>query len=333
MYPTSSTNIPTSNPQTQLTSINTNINPNVNSQTKNNDTSMMSISNTNNLANFSNMYAGANSLLHSYNSNLAANGLMNAAVTAGNLDASNAVGNAASSVPSLNEASVSAAQNLVSNAETLTSLQPNMTHLYQNLDVNNVAAAGALANTLNMTNLATNPLANLDPNLMTNFGNGNLGILTQEQLQTANNGFQFMEENGVNLGENGQEQDGQVDENENNDPNKPTKKKKRRVLFTKNQTWHLESRFKKQRYLSAPEREYMAQMLGLSPTQIKIWFQNHRYKLKKVRPEALNQPAPLLNNIRVREVKYVDKLPDDLSPFSLSIFNFLFDRYKPTLAP
>lgn len=59
------------------------------------------------------------------------------------------------------------------------------------------------------------------------------------------------------------------------------KKRKRRILFTKQQTLELERRFKLQKYLSAPERENMARSLGLSATQVKIWFQNHRYKMKK----------------------------------------------------
>ena len=67
------------------------------------------------------------------------------------------------------------------------------------------------------------------------------------------------------------------------DPSQTTriKKKKRRVLFSKSQTYELERRFRDQRYVSAPEREHLAQTLRLTPTQIKIWFQNHRYKLKK----------------------------------------------------
>ena len=59
------------------------------------------------------------------------------------------------------------------------------------------------------------------------------------------------------------------------------KKRKRRVLFTKSQTFELERRFRQQRYLSAPEREHLANMIGLTPTQVKIWFQNHRYKTKR----------------------------------------------------
>lgn len=54
------------------------------------------------------------------------------------------------------------------------------------------------------------------------------------------------------------------------------KKRKRRVLFSKAQTYELERRFKQQRYLSAPEREHLASMIRLTPTQVKIWFQNHR---------------------------------------------------------
>ena len=60
-----------------------------------------------------------------------------------------------------------------------------------------------------------------------------------------------------------------------------TKKRKRRVLFSKSQIFELERRFRQQRYLSAPEREQLARLINLSPTQVKIWFQNHRYKFKK----------------------------------------------------
>ncbi|XP_078462503.1 thyroid transcription factor 1-like [Lampetra planeri] len=59
------------------------------------------------------------------------------------------------------------------------------------------------------------------------------------------------------------------------------KRPKRRVLFTKAQTFELQSRFRRQRYLSAGEREQLASVLRLTPTQVKIWFQNHRYKLKR----------------------------------------------------
>ncbi|XP_065654444.1 muscle-specific homeobox protein tinman [Hydra vulgaris] len=57
--------------------------------------------------------------------------------------------------------------------------------------------------------------------------------------------------------------------------------KKRRNLFSKHQTWQLEKKFLIRPYMSAEERETLASKIHLTPTQIKIWFQNHRYKLKK----------------------------------------------------
>ena len=56
------------------------------------------------------------------------------------------------------------------------------------------------------------------------------------------------------------------------------KRRKRRILFTKEQSSFLERRFQHQRYLSAPEREQLARSISLSPTQVKIWFQNHRFE-------------------------------------------------------
>uniref|UniRef100_UPI003AAE29CB homeobox protein Nkx-2.4-like n=1 Tax=Centroberyx gerrardi TaxID=166262 RepID=UPI003AAE29CB len=58
-------------------------------------------------------------------------------------------------------------------------------------------------------------------------------------------------------------------------------RRKRRVLFSQAQVYELERRFKQQKYLSAPEREHLAGMIHLTPTQVKIWFQNHRYKMKR----------------------------------------------------
>ncbi|CAK6447380.1 unnamed protein product [Pipistrellus nathusii] len=58
-------------------------------------------------------------------------------------------------------------------------------------------------------------------------------------------------------------------------------RRKRRVLFSQAQVYELERRFRQQRYLSAPEREHLAGLIHLTPTQVKIWFQNHRYKMKR----------------------------------------------------
>ncbi|RDD44677.1 Homeobox protein Nkx-2.2 [Trichoplax sp. H2] len=80
---------------------------------------------------------------------------------------------------------------------------------------------------------------------------------------------------------------------------------KRRILFTQMQVSELEKRFKRQRYLSAQEREHLAKLIDLTPTQVKIWFQNHRYKCKrqfrernekeKVMPHCMTLPYYLPN--------------------------------------
>ncbi|XP_071947466.1 homeobox protein Nkx-2.3-like [Antedon mediterranea] len=68
-------------------------------------------------------------------------------------------------------------------------------------------------------------------------------------------------------------------------PTKPRQRRKPRVLFSQAQVFELERRFKQQKYLSAPEREHLAKLLKLSPTQVKIWFQNRRYKCKRQRQD------------------------------------------------
>ena len=49
-----------------------------------------------------------------------------------------------------------------------------------------------------------------------------------------------------------------------------SQRRKSRVLFTKAQLDELERRFKQQKYISAPEREAIAQAINLTPTQVNI---------------------------------------------------------------
>ncbi|XP_009869433.1 PREDICTED: homeobox protein Nkx-2.5, partial [Apaloderma vittatum] len=71
------------------------------------------------------------------------------------------------------------------------------------------------------------------------------------------------------------------------DPERPKQRKRRkpRVLFSQAQVYELERRFKQQKYLSAPERDHLANVLKLTSTQVKIWFQNRRYKCKRQRQD------------------------------------------------
>ncbi|XP_061585926.1 homeobox protein Nkx-3.1 [Cololabis saira] len=59
------------------------------------------------------------------------------------------------------------------------------------------------------------------------------------------------------------------------------KQKRSRAAFTHLQVLELEKKFNHQKYLSAPERAHLASSLRLTETQVKIWFQNRRYKTKR----------------------------------------------------
>ncbi|XP_055543204.1 homeobox protein Hmx [Wyeomyia smithii] len=72
-----------------------------------------------------------------------------------------------------------------------------------------------------------------------------------------------------------------------------TRKKRSRAAFSHAQVFELERRFAQQRYLSGPERSELAKNLRLTETQVKIWFQNRRYKTK--RKQIQQHEAALLN--------------------------------------
>uniref|UniRef100_A0A3Q3QNH6 Homeobox domain-containing protein n=1 Tax=Monopterus albus TaxID=43700 RepID=A0A3Q3QNH6_MONAL len=86
-------------------------------------------------------------------------------------------------------------------------------------------------------------------------------------------------------------------------------RRKRRVLFSQAQVYELERRFKQQKYLSAPEREHLAGLIHLTPNQVKIWFQNHRYKLKRSQVEAMR----VTPQQQVNQLSTTDEL-ENLSP-------------------
>ncbi|XP_064789164.1 homeobox protein koza-like [Oncorhynchus masou masou] len=83
-------------------------------------------------------------------------------------------------------------------------------------------------------------------------------------------------------------------------------KKRSRAAFTHAQVYELERRFNLQRYLSGPERANLAGALKLTETQVKIWFQNRRYKTKRRQMAAeiaacsSSTPATLAKKVAVK---------------------------------
>ncbi|XP_063828447.1 homeobox protein Nkx-2.2a-like [Ostrinia nubilalis] len=129
--------------------------------------------------------------------------------------------------------------------------------------------------------------------------------------------------------------------NNNSDPNMAHKKRKRRVLFSKAQTYELERRFRQQRYLSAPEREHLASLIRLTPTQVKIWFQNHRYKTKRAVQEkgahdmnvgGLNSPRRVAVPVLVKDGRPCLGKPDGLPPLGMSLPPYQPMHHQPSVA-
>lgn len=120
---------------------------------------------------------------------------------------------------------------------------------------------------------------------------------------------------------------------------KQRQRRKPRVLFSQQQVFELERRFKQQRYLSAPEREQLANMLKLSPTQVKIWFQNRRYKCKRqkmdrnIEMSAMSVPRREPVTITMRDGKRCmvgGGMPPSYPPYNVNMFPYSSSYTSPS---
>ena len=69
--------------------------------------------------------------------------------------------------------------------------------------------------------------------------------------------------------------------NQNCGIDKDGKKKHTRPTFSGHQIYVLEKTFEQTKYLAGPERAKLAYALGMSESQVKVWFQNRRTKWRK----------------------------------------------------
>ena len=58
--------------------------------------------------------------------------------------------------------------------------------------------------------------------------------------------------------------------------------RRQRTTFSAEQTLQLEAEYQHVEYVARPRRCELAQSLGLTDTQVKIWFQNRRAKDKRI---------------------------------------------------
>jgi hypothetical protein len=137
-----------------------------------------------------------------------------------------------------------------------------------------------------------------DSNKSFNGGSGGCGELTiqsqhhhNEQLNS--NDYEYdddeNEENAAgannfnyNISRNGEDEELAYDSDDDDDNDSNGSHSKRpRTAFTTSQLMRLKNEFEKNKYLTGEKRQYLANELNLNESQIKIWFQNKRAKIKK----------------------------------------------------
>jgi hypothetical protein len=106
----------------------------------------------------------------------------------------------------------------------------------------------------------------------------------QSENENENSCGNFLDDNCSEMGgiddDDGECCDDDDDDDDDNDSN-ASHSKRPRTAFTSSQLNRLKHEFEKCKYLTGEKRQYLANELHLNESQIKIWFQNKRAKIKK----------------------------------------------------
>ncbi|XP_014782257.2 homeobox protein Nkx-6.1 [Octopus bimaculoides] len=97
---------------------------------------------------------------------------------------------------------------------------------------------------------------------------------------------------------------------------KDGKRKHTRPTFSGQQIFALEKTFEQTKYLAGPERARLAYALGMSESQVKVWFQNRRTKWRK--RHAAEMASAKKKQEQAEELEGTSDLEDDSSDLARS---------------